>query len=90
MTSKECLKYIAEEKGVNKITGAIECNWKLYQPCFKKITQDLERLEKLEDIFRKYFLIDQYKLETFISGRNIISKLTSEEWEVLKEVFDND
>jgi len=51
-TSREAMEYIANEKGIDNITGAIEYNWKLYQPCFQTIDKDLDRLEKLEKAFK--------------------------------------
>lgn len=45
--SKKFLSEIAEAKGVNPITGAIEPNWHLFPVAINAIYQDLDRLAKI-------------------------------------------
>lgn len=98
MTSKEALEYISKEKGIDNITGAVEYNWKLYQPCFQTIEKDLERLENQEKvikIFRKNFVnnfidydiwgVMPEKIE-FFAYKYVLSE---DEFKLLKEVFDD-
>ena len=98
MTSKDYLKQIAESKGVCPLTNEVKDNALLFPIGFEKIFQDLERLEKLEKAIK--LLKDRVKmLEThhepkshcyylYIGGRIVF--LSREEYELLKEVLEND
>lgn len=47
LKSKTHLENMANSKGVNPFTGAIEPNWKLFPEAIKAIYEDLEILEKI-------------------------------------------
>ena len=50
MTSKDYLKQIAESKGIFPLTNEVKDNALLFPIGFKKIFQDLDRLEKLKTV----------------------------------------
>lgn len=77
VTSKECLYYIAEEKGLCDITGAIEYNWKLYPDFIEKIEFDLVKLEKLEKVI---YIFKRYTFQ-------FTQELIEEDYKLLKEVL---
>ena len=101
MTSKEALEYIAKEKGIDNITGAVEYNWKLYQPCFQTIEKDLDRLEKLEKVvgilqnIAHFYVVKHTDCLDMINYRVHyndwgIEDIEKEEYELLKEVLEDE
>ena len=101
MTSKEALEYIAKEKGIDNITGAVEYNWKLYQPCFQTINKDLDRLDKLEkviEIMKNKYIIPEVVIISFYQLYFVFCKQkgvseeripTPKEFALVKEVLED-
>ena len=78
MNIKEAVEYIANEKGIDSITGAIEYNWKLYQPCFRLIENELNIFRdlakkdtpveaKLNGDYSKLYFLSCPKCEAIVS-----------------------
>ena len=100
MTSKDYLKQSAESKDIFTLTNEVKDNGLLFPTSFKKIFQDLDRLEKLEKVigllWRKNINIvyikifkDFKKYSEYYTGFSSKDKLTNEEFDLLKEVFYN-
>ena len=97
MTSKECLKQIAESKGVCPLTNEVKDNALLFPIGFEKIFQDLDRLEDLEKTIellktRVKMLETYHEPKTryyylYIGGRIVL--LSREEFNLLKEVLED-
>lgn len=101
MTSKDYLKQIAESKGVCPLTNEVKDNALLFPIGFEYIFQDLDRLEKclkvLKIMWNKnvnivYIKIFKYfeKYSEYYTGYSSKDKLTKEEFDLLKEVLEND
>ena len=98
MTSKDYLKQIAESKGVCPLTNEVKDNALLFPIGFEKIFQDLDRLEKLEKAIKllktRVKMFEIYRepksryYYLYIGGRIVF--LSREEYELLKEVLEND
>ena len=101
MTSKDYLKQIAESKGVCPLTNEVKDNALLFPIGFECIFQDLGRLEKMEKavelmwcknvnvVYIKIFK-NFKKYSEYYTGYSSKDKLTKEEFDLLKEVLENE
>ena len=101
MTSKDYLKQIAESKGVCPLTNEVKDNALLFPIGFEYIFQDLDRLEKLEKaielmwyknvdiVYIKIFKYVEKDSEDY-TGYSSKDKLTKEEFDLLKDVLENE
>ena len=90
MTSKECLERIIFEAKMEKPIFSM-----YYQEFLKPIEQDLDRLEKLEkviEILKKALLLNVKEVRGiyYVLGYDNNYCMTKEEYELLKEVLEND
>ena len=90
MKSKECLERIIFEAKMEKPIFSM-----YYQEFLKPIEQDLDRLEKLEkviEILKKALLLNVKEVRGiyYVLGYDNNYCMTKEEYELLKEVLEND